>query len=59
MSAELAAGLEECIGEITGFIAPLERLTAAEVERLRAAEARRSAVADRLETLKARAAAVE
>ncbi|KAK9834814.1 hypothetical protein WJX81_000733 [Elliptochloris bilobata] len=59
LEAELQAGLDACVGEVTAMVAPLGKATAAAVARLQDAEARCSALAEQLEGLKQRAAAVE
>lgn len=59
LEAELRSGLDECVEEVTTLVAPLGEATAAAVKRLQRAEARRGALAQELEALKQRAAAVE
>lgn len=59
LEAELRVGLDGCVEEVTALVAPLGEATAAAVARLQDAEARRSALAEQLEGLKQRAAAVE
>ena len=59
LESELASGLDACVDEVTEMIAPLGEATAAAVARLQDAEARRSQLAEELEALEKRAAAVE
>lgn len=59
LEAELRTGLDSCVAEVTALVAPLGEATAAAVARLRDAEARRAELAQQLEALKQRAAAVE
>lgn len=59
LEAELTSGLDACVDEVTELIAPLGEATAAAVARLQDAEARRSQLAEQLEALQQRAAAVE
>ena len=59
LEAELDSGLGACVDEVTGLVAPLGEATAAAVARLQDAEARRSQLAEQLEALQQRAAAVE
>jgi len=59
LEAELGAGLDACVEQVTSLVAPLGEATAAAVARLRDAEARVAALGEDLEGLKQRAAAVE
>ncbi len=59
LEAELRSGLDECVEEVTALVAPLGEATAAAVKRLQHAETRCGALAEELEGLKQRAAAVE
>ena len=59
LEAELGAGLDACVEQVAGLVAPLGEATAAAVARLRDAEARVAALGEDLEGLKQRAAAVE
>ena len=59
LEAELASGLDACVDEVTELIVPLGEATAAAVTRLQDAEARRAQLAEELEALEKRAAAVE
>lgn len=59
LEAELTSGLDACVDEVADLVAPLGEATAAAVARLQDAEARRSQLAEQLEALQQRAAAVE
>ena len=59
LEAELTAALEQCVGEVDAFMAPVRDMTQAQVDRLSDYLGRTQQLAARLEDLSLQAANVE